>query len=133
MPSLKILLIDDDPVLLNALEGILQQEGHTLILASGGQSGVDIFTSTLASGAGFDVVITDLSMPYVDGFMVATAIKQASPATPVILLTGWDHPEAAGQNALNSVDVLLAKPPRLPELRDALQRVGSGITDNTPT
>jgi DNA-binding response OmpR family regulator len=89
MIVLKILLVDDDPVLLGALEMALMNDGHLPTLASSGQSGIDIFQSTFDGGIPFDLVITDLAMPHVDGNMVATAIKKLSPSTPIILLTGW--------------------------------------------
>jgi CheY-like chemotaxis protein len=102
MESLKILLIDDDPVLLKALEDILQEKDHTLTLASGGQSGVDIFRSTSISKAPFDVAVTDLSMPCVDDYLVAAAIKHPSPATAVILLTDCNQRGAAsGDMSMN--------------------------------
>ena len=47
------------------------------------------FAAATQRGAAFDIVVTDLGMPYVDGRQVAAAVKAASAATPVILLTGW--------------------------------------------
>jgi CheY-like chemotaxis protein len=66
------------------------------------------------------VVITDLGMPSVDGRQVAGAIKAASPSTPVILLTGWGRRLAADGQTPPHVDCVLAKPPKLAELRTAL-------------
>jgi CheY-like chemotaxis protein len=65
-------------------------------------------------------VITDLGMPYMDGRSVASAIKQASPKTPVILLTGWGQRLGGNEETLPFVDRVLSKPPQLKELRDAL-------------
>jgi len=88
--------------------------------ATGGQEGIDSFRAHTNAGKPFAVVITDLGMPYVDGRQVAGAIKAASAATPVILLTGWGRRLAAEGNAPPHVDCVLAKPPRLAELRTAL-------------
>ena len=63
---------------------------------------------------------TDLGMPYVDGRQVAAAVKAASAATPVILLTGWGRRMLAEHEIPPHVDRLLSKPPRLSELRAAL-------------
>jgi CheY-like chemotaxis protein len=68
------------------------------------------------------VVITDLGMPYVDGRQVASSVKQVSPATPVIMLTGWGQRLVTEGDVPPDVDLVLSKPPRLRELREALNR-----------
>jgi signal transduction histidine kinase len=119
----RILIIDDDPVLLRSLHDALSVDGHRVIAANGGEDGINRFNAAHASKEPFDVVFTDLGMPYVDGRQVAAAIKSMSPSTPVIMLTGWGqrmHDE--GESPLN-VDKLLGKPPRLRDLRAALESV----------
>jgi DNA-binding response OmpR family regulator len=59
-------------------------------------------------------------MPYVDGRQVATAVKQASPTTPVIMLTGWGQRMADQGDLPAHVDRVLSKPPKLRELNAAL-------------
>jgi CheY-like chemotaxis protein len=71
-------------------------------------------------GERFAVVITDLGMPYVDGRIVAAAIKARSPATPIVLLTGWGHRLIADKDVPEHVNRILAKPPKLVELRAVL-------------
>jgi CheY-like chemotaxis protein len=63
------------------------------------------------------VVITDLGMPVMDGRAVACTVKQSSPDTPVILLTGWGARIDAEGSIPEHVDRLLSKPPKLSELR----------------
>ena len=88
MPTgLRILLVDDDPVLLKSLRDALEADGHT-VTANGGRDGIDTFREA-HEGQQFAAVMTDLGMPYVDGHKVASAIRSASPSTPIILLTGW--------------------------------------------
>jgi CheY-like chemotaxis protein len=65
-------------------------------------------------------VITDLGMPGVDGRRVASAIKHASPDTPVILLTGWGERLRAEEEMVPHVDQILGKPPKLSEIRAVL-------------
>jgi signal transduction histidine kinase len=117
---LRILLVDDDPLLIKSLQDTLQDDGHAITAASGGQAGIDAFTAAAQRGEAIDVVITDLGMPHVDGRKVAAAIKAISPATPVILLTGWGQRLIAANEPHPHVDKVLAKPPRLHELRAAL-------------
>ncbi len=59
-------------------------------------------------------------MPRMDGRAVAQAIKEISPATPVILLTGWGQRPDANGEALPHIDCVVGKPPKLQELRQAL-------------
>ena len=117
---MRILLVDDDPVLIQALGNTLREDGHFVIQASGGEAGITAFQDSLKGEAPFDVVITDLGMNPLDGRAVTLAVKNASPATPVILLTGWGQWfETPGSLPL-PVDCVLAKPPKLRELREAL-------------
>jgi CheY-like chemotaxis protein len=117
---LRILLVDDDPMLIKSLQDTLQEDGHTIVAASGGQAGIDIFKAARQRGENFDAVITDLGMPYVDGRKVAAAIKAMSQATPVILLTGWGQRLIAANDTPANIDRVLSKPPRLFDLRAAL-------------
>lgn len=116
----RILAVDDDPLVLKALRGALENDGHTVTVADGGQAGIDAFRSACGQGVPFSVVITDLGMPYVDGRKVASSIKSLSPATPVILLTGWGQGLVADGDIPVNVDCVLSKPPKLGELREAL-------------
>ena len=120
---LRILLVDDDPLLLKSLRDTLQQEGHIVTSASGGQAGVDAFGEARRTGEHFDVVITDLGMPYVDGRKVAATVKSLSPDTPVVLLTGWGQRMIAANDKPPFVDRVLSKPPRLHELRATFAEV----------
>ena len=93
------------------------------LLRHGGQIGIDTFTAQTQAGRPFGVVVTDLGMPYVDGRRVAAAIKALSPATPVILLTGWGQRLVSEGDVPPHVDRVLNKPPRLLDLRTALADV----------
>jgi CheY-like chemotaxis protein len=121
VPSrLRILVVDDDPLLLKSLRDTLEVDGHVVVAANGGQAGIDVFHAAQGRGGPFAVVITDLGMPHVDGRKVASAVKTASPSTPVILLTGWGQRLVADGDVPSHVDCVLNKPPRLNELRKAL-------------
>jgi CheY-like chemotaxis protein len=117
---LRILLVDDDPLLIKSLQDTLQEDGHVITSSHGGSAGIETFAAAMKHGERFDVVVTDLGMPHVDGRKVAASVKNASPATPVILLTGWGQRLIAANDAPAHVDKVLAKPPRLHELRAAL-------------
>jgi len=62
-------------------------------------------------------------MPHVDGRKVAAAVKESSPDMPVILLTGWGQRMVAEGDIPPHVDRVLAKPPKLRELRETLAQL----------
>ncbi|MFZ5561370.1 MAG: PAS domain S-box protein [Pseudomonadota bacterium] len=120
---LRILVVDDDPLVLHSLYDTLQEDGHAVAMAEGGQQGIDAFLEARARGEPFAVVITDLGMPYVDGRKVAAAIKAAAPDTPVIMLTGWGQRLISESDVPPQVDRVLSKPSKLQDLREALRSV----------
>lgn len=117
--KLRILLVDDDPLLIRSLQDTLQEDGHVVVAATGGQAGIDEFRAARGRGEYFDLTVTDLGMPHVDGRKVAAAIKAMSPSSPVILLTGWGQRMISSNELPQHVDKVLSKPPRLHELRAA--------------
>jgi CheY-like chemotaxis protein len=127
--ALRLLLVDDDPVLIRSLGEVLTGEGHLVTAAIGGRQGVDAFTAAMARRQPFDVVITDLGMPNVDGREVARLVKSVGPRTPVVMLTGWGRRMSEEGEKPPGVDHLLSKPPRLSELRAVLARCQSARAD----
>jgi signal transduction histidine kinase/HAMP domain-containing protein len=117
---LRILIVDDDPLIIESLRETLRGDGHRVTAAEGGQAGIDAFEAARTRGEPYEVVITDLGMPYVDGRKVSAAVKAALPQTPVVLLTGWGQRLTAENQVPPHVDRVLNKPPRLRDLRAAL-------------
>ena len=101
---------------------ILKGGGHKVETAGDGESGLEKFRAARLFNDPFDVVMTDLGMPVLDGHQVARAVKEES-GTPVIMLTGWGSiMEAEGSKPIN-VDMVLGKPPAVNELASALRMV----------
>jgi PAS domain S-box-containing protein len=120
---MRILVVDDDPLILQSLRDTLEQDGHLVVTANGGQDGINLFRQAELRGERFGVVITDLGMPYVDGRKVAVAVKEQSASTPVIMLTGWGRRLVSEGDVPEHVDRVLSKPPTLRDLRVALVEV----------
>ena len=120
---LRLLLIDDDPAVLCATATILRLYGHAVTEADGGQAGIDALRNALKAGERFDVIVTDLGMPYVGGNQVALAAKALFPDTPVVLLTGWGQRMATGDQNPAHVDYVLSKPADLDALRDVFAQL----------
>jgi PAS domain S-box-containing protein len=120
VPAMRILIVDDDPLVLRSMRDTLEADGHVVTSADSGQSGIEAFLQAKERGDPFPVVITDLGMPYVDGRRVAAAVKAAAPGTIVLMLTGWGQRIVADGEVPPHVDRVLGKPPRLRVLREAL-------------
>ena len=126
---LRILCIDDEPLLRELVKEMLERDGHSVEVSDGGQSGLETFRLAAQRGSTFDLVITDLGMPYLDGKQLARIIKKESPRTPVIMLTGWGAFMKEDGDSPSDVDGIVSKPPRSRELRDALRRFGHPATN----
>ncbi len=122
-PSLKVLCIDDEPLLREMLQQILEHGGHRAVVAESGKCALELFRAARQSGEPFDAVITDLGMPYLDGRQVAKALKHESSTTPIIMLTGWGTIMKEDGDFPAQVDGVLSKPPRIGELLNLLARV----------
>jgi len=71
---------------------------------------------------GYDLVITDIVMPYISGVGVVTALKEKMPHIPVIAMTGYGkEPEAAAME--KKADIVLAKPIKMSDLKDHIEKL----------
>jgi CheY-like chemotaxis protein len=113
----RILVADDEPGLVAIVRQLMQRSGAEVTIAHGGPAALEALR---APGATFDVVITDLDMPEVDGWAVAGAVKNHSPSTHVVMLTGWAGDLAPEDYIKRGVDVVLAKPCSRAELEAAI-------------
>ena len=118
---MRVLLIDDDPAVIDSMRLLLELDGHEVLQAAGGDAGIALFLARAGSAEAFDVVITDFSMPNAGGELVVQTIKKHSPRTPVVLMTGWGDGTRVHETS-KRVDFTLEKPVRLEELRSALSR-----------
>ncbi len=121
--SLNILCIDDDEQILEMMKDCLAQFGHQVRVASGGKYGIELFCTAIMKSEPYNVVITDLGMPYMNGYEVARMIKAESPSTRIIVLTGDGQMKKETAEGGLTVDAVLSKPPHFRELNDLLLRL----------
>jgi signal transduction histidine kinase/ActR/RegA family two-component response regulator len=115
---LHVLVVDDEPIARDVLTEYLTGDGHTVQTAVNGRDGFEKFKA-----GRFALVITDRAMPEVGGDQLAAMVKEASPITPVVLLTGFgDLMNAAGEKP-DGVDLVVKKPIRLGTLREVLVKM----------
>jgi CheY-like chemotaxis protein len=109
----KILVIDDEVSVLEIVAEVLSARGHSVTVAPGGREGLLSFSS-----GGYDLVMTDLGMPDMNGWDVLRAVKDSRPATPVLVLTGWGDTTEVPSGA--RPDGVLTKPFDLKRLATAV-------------
>ena len=112
-----ILIIEDDIDVLSMIVKHVKHMGFDVVTAADGMEGM----KQLESG-GFDLVITDIVMPYISGVGVVSAMKQKYPHIPVIAITGYGkEPEAAAME--KEADLVLAKPVKMSVLIEHIKRL----------
>lgn len=126
---LRILSVDDEPALRRLIAEMLAHDGHEVVSVDDGRAGIAAFAAARQEGRPFDLIITDLGMPHLDGRALAAAVRAAAPGTPVILLSGWGAQLDADAARAAGIARVLGKPPQLAELRAALAVVANSSTD----
>ena len=114
-----ILVVDDERSICELLDIALRREGHRVETVTGGEAAKRKIESAL-----FDVVVTDIKMPNVDGVEVLRCAHQVSPETAVILMTAVDDYEAAVQavKAGGATDYIRKSPGLVEEIKLAITR-----------
>ncbi len=112
-----ILLVDDDPAILRGLKRILEREGYAVEAVTAADKALSLLGRQL-----FDLVITDLMMPGMDGLTLLAEIKKRSPHTPVVMLTGHGSMEVVVQALRRGVSDFVTKPYRPEELLHIVRR-----------
>lgn len=118
--SLHVLIVDDDILSCDIVAEYLKVDGHTFEIAEDGREGVTKFQDKE-----FDLVITDRSMPDINGVQLSTLIKQLAPKIPVMMLTGFGGMMESADEELASVDSIIGKPITLAKFRKAIADIGS--------
>ena len=113
--SLRILVADDEPMVREVIQMYLAEDNHTVEVAVNGREALEKFKA-----ADYDIVLTDRSMPELNGDELALAVKQLKPGIPVVLLTGFGELMNAEGERPAGVDIIVSKPFNLDTLRSAL-------------
>jgi GAF domain-containing protein len=113
-----ILVIDDEASVLEIVAEVLTANGHSVTVAHGGREGLLAFSS-----GRFDLVMTDLGMPDLNGWDVVKSIKESRATTPVLVLTGWGDTAEAPSGV--KPDGFLTKPF---DLKRLAEEVGAALT-----
>src|SRR3954469_11863816 len=116
-PKPKILVVDDEPNVLLTMSAILRQEGYDVDEASNGAQALQALAARR-----YDLVLTDLNMPQVDGMAVLEAVQKRAPSTVTLVITGYASvPTALRALQLGAYEYLL-KPTEIEDLKQAVRR-----------
>ncbi len=116
-PQRHILVVDDEPLVCDAVKMMLNFDGHVVETVGSAKDAL----AMLEKGK-FDVVITDYEMPVMKGDELAAAIKAKDPKQPVVMITAYAEMLQASGNRLPGVDCVISKPFLLENLREALAK-----------
>ena len=113
----RILVVDDEPFVCDAVKMMLTFDGHEVETASNGKEALSMFEK-----GKYDLVITDFAMPNMKGDELAAAIKAKSPNQPVVMITAYAEMLESSGNPLTGVDFVISKPFLLENLREAINK-----------
>jgi CheY-like chemotaxis protein len=115
--SRRVLVVDDERSVQDVLSELLYCMGFEVALADDGVEALAIFIEN-----SFDLVLTDLQMPIMDGSSLAHLIKERSPNTPVVLLTGADKETVRNRVKSGCIDSVIFKPFLFNDFQNTVQR-----------
>lgn len=122
-----ILILDDEPIVGDRLKTLLEKDGHH----------VEIFTKAVDAlqcleAKPFDIVISDIRMPEMDGIVVMDRIFQTSQRIKVILITGYATLELARESLTKGAFDFIAKPFKSKEIRQTIQKAADALHQDDP-
>jgi len=119
-PQHSILVVDDEPLVCEAVKMMLAFDGHAVETANNGKEALELYDRSK-----FDLVFTDFAMPDMKGDELAAAIKARNPRQPIILITAYAEMLKSSGHPLAGIEGVIGKPFLLEDLRAAIARVTS--------
>ena len=117
----RILVVDDEPAVCDAIKMMLKFDGHEVRTANGSKEALSLLEQDT-----FDLVTVDYALAGTKGDELAAVIKQRLPHQPIIMITAYAEMLKSSGNPLTGVDDIISKPFLLADLREAIVRVLPG-------
>ncbi len=114
----QLLVVDDNEAIQKLLSKALSFMGYDVTLAGNGLEACTLFLT-----GSYDLVMTDIQMPLMNGWELSRFIKERSSNTPVIVMTGFYDGEQCEKLSMNCVDAIILKSFKLEEIEKAIQRL----------
>jgi len=123
----RVMVVDDESSIRDCLSWLISDMGFDVSVAGDGREALGLLN--LGS---FGIVITDLNMPGMDGFMLSCKIKEKSPATKIVLLTGATPAFLNEKSRRSCVDLVLSKPFKFEGIENTILQIQDKVRDRSP-
>jgi len=118
----RVLLVEDEDMVRAVAERALARAGYAVVTARDGEEGLEAFRAGMNRGAAFDLVVSDVVMPGMDGPALARVIRQEAPDVPVLFMSGYAEAQLREEIDIETVH-FIAKPFSLREIADKVSEV----------
>jgi CheY-like chemotaxis protein len=119
----RILLAEDEESVRNLVSRGLSQDGHAVTATADGGEALD---ELVKSGGQFDLLLTDIKMPVMDGIALALSVARDYPNLPIVLMTGYADQRERASGLESLVQSIIAKPFTLAEIKFAVAAALAG-------
>ncbi len=113
--KLRILVVEDDGNIRRIMKDLLTMDGHDVYVAADGEIGLKYLQSDT-----FDLIITDLGLPGINGWDLARASKRYQIDVPIISISSWQGKEAEEKTQESGIDIAIWKPFRIDQVHQAI-------------
>lgn len=127
IPKLNILVVDDEPLVCDAVRMLLMFDGHSVEAAHDAPSALKLFQP-----GKHQLVVLDYEMPGMKGDQLAAELKQRMPNLPILMLTAYGELLRSPGKPMKGVDLIVDKPFRLEHLREGVAKVVALYADKQP-
>lgn len=115
--NVKIMVVDDEAIMRNLLLKILEQEGYRVTLVSSAKEAIEKLNSEK-----FEIVLSDVKMPEINGFELLKKIKNEWPQTAIIMMTGYGDAYTVKEALILGADEYITKPFKSHEVSLIIER-----------
>ena len=110
----RILVVEDDDSVRLFTQRALSADGHAVDVATDGDEGLERVSNAASP---YDLILSDIRMPVMDGIEMAGRVADISPSTPILLMTGYAEQRERAAELSGIVRGVVDKPFTLPEIR----------------
>ena len=121
--GLRVLLVEDEQLIAELFAETLLADGHDVAVACDGQEALSLFAEAEATGHPYDILVTDVRMPRMDGVTLTNRLRVDHPELPVVVVSGYAPAEqlSALTERAHAPLIVLSKPVNLSRLRNAVR------------
>jgi two-component system, cell cycle response regulator CpdR len=113
----RILVVEDEESVRDFVNRVLTMHGHSVLIAKDGAEAVE-----LMDDHHFDLLLTDIAMPMMDGISLALKVRATRPHVPILLMTGFADERQRAHNLTLLIEGLITKPFNMDQLLNAVNK-----------